>query len=91
MLLWANFISCIRKELCVEIRSLVSQAWESLNKVEELVGSGVSSDVEEVALRWYLYSLHQNILDALASLLSKAGFRKPGSYAELAKRWLKRA
>jgi uncharacterized protein YutE (UPF0331/DUF86 family)/predicted nucleotidyltransferase len=69
----------------VEIRSLVSQAWESLNKVEELVGSGVSSDVEEVALRWYLYSLHQNILDALASLFSKAGFRKPGSYAELAK------
>ena len=85
MLLWANFISCIRKELCVEIRSLVSQAWESLNKVKELVGSGVSSDLEVAALRWYLYSLHQNVLDALASLISEAGLRKPGSYAELAK------
>jgi len=69
----------------VEIRSLVSQAWESLNKVKELVGSGVSSDLEEAALRWYLYSLHQNVLDALASLISEAGLRKPGSYAELAK------
>ncbi|NAZ24141.1 MAG: DUF86 domain-containing protein [Thermofilum sp.] len=69
----------------MEIRSLVSQAWESLNKVKELVGSGVSSDLEEAALRWYLYSLHQNVLDALASLISEAGLRKPGSYAELAK------
>jgi len=31
----------------VEIRSLVSQAWESLNKVKERVGSGVSSDLGE--------------------------------------------
>ncbi|WP_288005044.1 nucleotidyltransferase domain-containing protein [Thermofilum sp.] len=69
----------------MEIKSLVSQAWESLNKVKELVGSGVSSDLEEAALRWYLYSLHQNVLDALASLISEAGLRKPGSYAELAK------
>jgi len=64
---------------------LVSQAWESLNKVKELVGSGVSSELEEAAMRWYLYSLHRNILDALASLISEAGLRKPGSYAELAK------
>jgi len=57
----------------VEIRSLVSQAWESLNKVKELVGSGVSGDLEEAALRWYLYSLHQNVLDALASLILRLG------------------
>uniref|UniRef100_A0A7C1CDZ5 DUF86 domain-containing protein n=1 Tax=Thermofilum adornatum TaxID=1365176 RepID=A0A7C1CDZ5_9CREN len=69
----------------METRSLVSQAWESLNKVKELVGSGVSSDLEEAFLRWYLYSLHQSVLDALASLISEAGLRKPGSYAELAK------
>jgi uncharacterized protein YutE (UPF0331/DUF86 family) len=69
----------------VETRSLVSQAWKSLNNVKELVGSGVSSDLKEAALRWYLYSLHQNILDALASLISEAGLRKLGSYAELAK------
>ena len=57
----------------MEIRSLVSQAWESLNKVKELVGSGVSGDLEEAALRWYLYSPHQNVLDALASLILRLG------------------
>jgi uncharacterized protein YutE (UPF0331/DUF86 family)/predicted nucleotidyltransferase len=68
----------------VEIRSLVSQAWESLRLAKELIGSGISSIVQEAALRWYLCSLHQNIPDALASLLSEAGLRKPVSYAELA-------
>jgi uncharacterized protein YutE (UPF0331/DUF86 family)/predicted nucleotidyltransferase len=68
----------------VEIRSLVSQAWENLRLAKELIGSGISSVVQEAALRWYLCSLHQNIPDALASLLSEAGLRKPVSYAELA-------
>jgi predicted nucleotidyltransferase/uncharacterized protein YutE (UPF0331/DUF86 family) len=74
----------------VELRSLVSQAWESLKSVEELLKSGVASGFHEAALRWYLYSLHQNILDALASLLAEAGLRKPASYSELAEPLLER-
>lgn len=68
----------------VELRGLVSQAWENLKRIEELVETGIPSSLHEAALRWYLYSLHQNILDALASLLAEAGFRKPASYSELA-------
>ena len=74
----------------MELRSLVSQAWESLKSVEELLKSGVASGFHEAALRWYLYSLHQNILDALASLLAEAGLRKPASYSELAAPLLER-
>jgi len=74
----------------VELRSLVSQAWENLKSVEELLKSGVASGFHEAALRWYLYSLHQNILDALASLLAEAGLRKPASYSELAEPLLER-
>ena len=68
----------------VELRGLVSQAWENLKRIEELVETGIPSSLHEAALRWYLYPLHQNILDALASLLAEAGFRKPASYSELA-------
>lgn len=68
----------------MELRSLVSQAWENLKRIEELVETGILSNIHEAALRWYLYSLHQNILDALASLLAEAGFTKPASYSELA-------
>jgi predicted nucleotidyltransferase len=74
----------------VELRSLVSQAWESLKSVEELLKSGVASGFHEAALRWHLYSLHQNILEALASLLAEAGLRKPASYSELAAPLLER-
>jgi len=68
----------------VEIRGLVSQAWENLKLISELIETGISTNFHEAALRWYLYSLHQNVLDALASLLAEAGFRKPASYSELA-------
>jgi hypothetical protein len=51
----------------------------SLRLVKELIGSGVSGVVQEAALRWYLYSLHQSVPDALASLPSEAGLRKPGA------------
>jgi hypothetical protein len=74
----------------VELRSLISQAWESLESIEELLRSGVASGLHEAALRWHLYSLHQNILDALASLLAEAGLRKPASYSELAAPLLER-
>jgi len=74
----------------MELRSLVSQAWESLKSVEELLKSGVASGFHEAALRWHLYSLHQNVLDALASLLAEAGLRKPASYSELAAPLLER-
>ena len=57
----------------MELRSLISQAWESLESIEELLRSGVASGLHEAALRWHLYSLHQNVLDALASLLAEAG------------------
>jgi hypothetical protein len=57
----------------VELRSLVSQAWENLKSIEELLKSGVASGLHEAALRWHLYFLHQNVLDALASLLAEAG------------------
>ena len=74
----------------MELRSLVSQAWESLKSIEELLRSGVASGLHEAALRWHLYSLHQNILDALASLLAEAGLRKPAAYSELAAPLLER-
>ncbi len=74
----------------MELRSLVSQAWESLESIEELLRSGVASGLHEAALRWHLYSLHQNVLDALASLLAEAGLRKPASYSELAAPLLER-
>lgn len=74
----------------MELRSLISQAWESLKSIEELLRSGVASGLHEAALRWHLYSLHQNVLDALASLLAEAGLRKPASYSELAAPLLER-
>ena len=74
----------------MELRSLISQAWESLESIEELLRSGVASGLREAALRWHLYSLHQNVLDALASLLAEAGLRKPASYSELAAPLLER-
>jgi predicted nucleotidyltransferase/uncharacterized protein YutE (UPF0331/DUF86 family) len=40
---------------------------------------------ERSLLKMVFFSLHQNVLDALAFLISEAGLRKPGSYAELAK------
>ena len=46
--------------------------------------------MHEAALRWHLHSLHQNILDAITSLLAEAGLRKPAAYSELAAPLLER-
>jgi predicted nucleotidyltransferase/uncharacterized protein YutE (UPF0331/DUF86 family) len=69
----------------MEIRSLVSHVFEGLRDLEELLNAGVWDRVRESAFRWLLYSISQGILDALAALIAELGFRKPGSYAELAK------
>jgi len=63
---------------------LLSSACEALKNAGEIISSGVKSSLELAALQWYLYTAHQNILDAVASIVSKLGFRKPGSYSELA-------
>jgi predicted nucleotidyltransferase/uncharacterized protein YutE (UPF0331/DUF86 family) len=71
--------------LNVEIRSIASHVFEGLRDLEELLNAGVWDRVRESAFRWLLYSISQGILDALAALIAELGFRKPGSYAELAK------
>ncbi|WP_054843248.1 nucleotidyltransferase domain-containing protein [Vulcanisaeta souniana] len=38
----------------------------------------------EYALRWLLYAVHQDLLDALAMVVAELGLRKPPSYAGLA-------
>jgi len=68
----------------LEIKALLSSAYESLKNAEEIIGSGVKSSLEHAALQWYLYTAHQKILDAVASTVSELGFKKPGSYSELA-------
>ncbi|MET1160271.1 MAG: HepT-like ribonuclease domain-containing protein [Thermoprotei archaeon] len=68
----------------MEIRSLITNAWESLSRIREIIERGIKNEIEHVAMQWYLYTVHQNVLDALAALLSELEFRKPASYSELA-------
>ncbi len=67
----------------MEIKSLFTQAWESILHAEKLVEKGLKNHVELSAFKWYLYTAHQNILDALASLIVELGYRKPPSYSKL--------
>ena len=67
----------------VEIRSIVSHAFESLNVIREVLRRGVSDAISEGALRWFLYSSYQSILGALAAMLVELGLRKPPYYSEL--------
>ena len=69
----------------VEIKSIISQVFESLNTLREVMRRGVRDAISEGALRWFLYSSYQNILDSLAAVLAELGLRKPPYYSELAK------
>lgn len=67
----------------MEIRSIVSQALESLNNVKEVLRKGIADLISEGALKWFLYSSYQNVLDALAAVLAELGLRKPPHYSGL--------
>jgi len=69
----------------VEIKSIVSQVFESLNTLREVMRRGVRDVISEGALRWFLYSSYQNILDSLAAVLAELGLRKSPYYSGLAK------
>jgi len=68
----------------VEVRSLITRTWENLNLLKELLKQGVKDPIREAALRWYIYVIHQNILDIVASIIAELNLRKPPTYSELA-------
>ena len=66
----------------MEVRALVSRIFEELNDLSKV---GEVDDVfKEYAVRWLLYAIHQDLLDALAMIVALLGLRKPPSYAGLA-------
>ncbi|HDN76097.1 MAG TPA: DUF86 domain-containing protein [Acidilobales archaeon] len=68
----------------MEVRSLITRTWENLNLLKELLKQGVKDPIREAALRWYIYVIHQNILDIVASIIAELNLRKPPTYSELA-------
>src|SRR5579885_1645500 len=65
----------------MEIRALIVDA---LNSAERARGISPPKSVIEIsALRWELYASLQNLLDALAMIVSDLGLRRPSSYADL--------
>jgi len=66
------------------VRSLISRVWEEVKLIEKLIKNGFLDEIREAALRWYLYSIHQNVLDSLAIIIAELNIRKPPSYASLA-------
>jgi len=68
----------------MEIKSLITRTWENLNLLKNLLRQKIDNPIKEAALRWYVYVIHQNILDILASIIAELNLRKPPSYSELA-------
>lgn len=65
----------------MEIKGILTEA---LNGVERVRSMSPKGWVEFSALRWELYAVFQNILDAMAMIVADSGLRKPSSYADLA-------
>jgi len=65
----------------MEVKSILAEA---LNGVERIRNISPKGWVEFSALRWELYAVFQNILDAMAMITADLGLRKPSSYADLA-------
>jgi len=68
----------------MEIKSLITRTWENLNLLKNLLRQKIDNPIKEAALKWYVYAIHQNILDILASMIAELNLRKPPSYSELA-------
>lgn len=65
----------------MEIKSTLAEALNCLRGALSLYPP--RGDVEFSALRWKLYATLQNVLDAVAMIISDLGLRKPGSYSDL--------
>ena len=65
----------------MEIRALIVDALNSAERARSI--SPPKSVIEISALRWELYASLQNLLDALAMIVSDLRLRRPSSYADL--------
>jgi len=65
----------------MEVKAMLAEAINCVKRAKGL--SPPESEVEVSALRWELYASLQNILDAIAMIVSDLGLRKPSSYADL--------
>ncbi|RLE89500.1 MAG: hypothetical protein DRN04_16230 [Thermoprotei archaeon] len=65
----------------MEVFAILAEAVNCMRRARDLTPPG--NRVEISALRWELYASLQNILDALAIVVSDLGLRKPSSYADL--------
>ena len=65
----------------MEVFAILAEAVNCMRRARGLTPP--RSVVEISALRWELYASLQNILDALAIVVSDLGLRKPSSYADL--------
>ena len=65
----------------MEVFAILAEAVNCMRRARDLTPP--RNVVEISALRWELYASLQNILDALAIVVSDLGLRKPSSYADL--------
>ncbi|MEM0172554.1 MAG: HepT-like ribonuclease domain-containing protein [Thermoproteota archaeon] len=65
----------------MEVKGILAEA---LNGVKRVRSISPKEWVEFSALRWELYAVFQNILEAMAMIVADLGLRKPSSYADLA-------
>jgi hypothetical protein len=65
----------------MEIKAALSEALNAIGRARTL--NPPKSDIEELAIRWELYASLQNVLDALAMIVSDLGLGNPSSYADL--------
>jgi len=65
----------------LEVFAILAEAVNCMRRARDLTPP--RNVVEISALRWELYASLQNILDALAIVVSDLGLRKPSSYADL--------
>ena len=65
----------------MEIKAVLAEALNCIKRARKL--NPPKNDTEISALRWELYASLQNILDAIAMIVSDLGLRRPGSYRDL--------
>ncbi|MCD6357345.1 MAG: nucleotidyltransferase domain-containing protein [Thermoproteales archaeon] len=64
----------------MEIRGVLAEATSGIRRARSIVPRGW---LELSALRWELYAVLQNVLDAMAMIVADLGLRKPSTYAGL--------
>ena len=65
----------------MEIKTVLAEAIRSIGKARKI--GYPKNEIEISALRWELYASLQNILDAIAMIISDIGLRHPSSYSDL--------